>query len=165
MKFNEHEPEEVKLEMTSMIDIVFQLLVFFIMTFKVVAMEGDFNIRMPLASVQEVDPIDEVLPGLIVVQLKAGANGAINKIVVDDKEQYSNPDMYQQLTRYVEGVIAAEGDAEKSANTEVEFDIDYALRYGDTVRGIEAVSGKIVGDNVVKLIEKIKFKDNTADGP
>jgi len=165
MKFNEHEQEEIKLEMTSMIDIVFQLLVFFIMTFKVVAMEGDFNIRMPLASVQPVDPLDNVLPGLITVQLKAGATGAINSIVVDDKERFSGTDMYLQLTRYVEGVLAAEGNAEKSANTEVEFDIDYALRYGDTVKGIEAVSGKVVGDNVVKLIEKIKFKDNTNAGP
>jgi len=148
-----------------MIDIVFQLLVFFIMTFKVVAMEGDFNIRMPLASVQEVDPIDPVLSGLITVQLKAGANGSINSIVVDDKERFEGTDMYRQLTRYVEGVIAAEGDAEEAANTEVEFDIDYALRYGDTVKGIEAVSGKIVGEDVVKLISKIKFKDNTSKGP
>ena len=30
------------LEMTPMIDIVFQLLVFFIMTFKIVSQEGDF---------------------------------------------------------------------------------------------------------------------------
>ena len=36
--------------MTPMIDIVFQLLVFFIMTFKIVSQEGDFNIKMPLAA-------------------------------------------------------------------------------------------------------------------
>ena len=39
--------EKIELQMTPMIDIVFQLLVFFIMTFNVVAQEGDFNIRMP----------------------------------------------------------------------------------------------------------------------
>ena len=42
--------EKIELQMTPMIDIVFQLLVFFIMTFKIVSMEGDFNIRMPAAS-------------------------------------------------------------------------------------------------------------------
>ncbi|MFP6675633.1 MAG: biopolymer transporter ExbD, partial [Pirellulaceae bacterium] len=42
--------DKIELQMTPMIDIVFQLLVFFIMTFKIVAQEGDFNIRMPLAS-------------------------------------------------------------------------------------------------------------------
>ncbi|MFT5528125.1 MAG: biopolymer transport protein ExbD, partial [Pirellulaceae bacterium] len=43
--------EEIELQMTPMIDIVFQLLVFFIMTFKIVAMEGDFNIKMPMAAI------------------------------------------------------------------------------------------------------------------
>ena len=45
----EHD-DTVELNMTSMIDIVFQLLVFFIMTFKIVAQEGDFNVRMPAAA-------------------------------------------------------------------------------------------------------------------
>ena len=50
MRLSSEPPEEIKLNMTAMIDIVFQLLVFFIMTFKVVALEGDFNVKMPLAS-------------------------------------------------------------------------------------------------------------------
>ena len=35
-----NEGEKIELQMTPMIDIVFQLLVFFIMTFKIVSMEG-----------------------------------------------------------------------------------------------------------------------------
>ncbi len=35
------------LKMTAMIDIVFLLLIFFVMTFKVLAPEGDFNVKMP----------------------------------------------------------------------------------------------------------------------
>ena len=46
MQMSISEPEEIKINMTAMIDIVFQLLVVFIMTFKVVAMEGDFNIKL-----------------------------------------------------------------------------------------------------------------------
>jgi biopolymer transport protein ExbD len=45
--------EKVEIPMTPMIDIVFQLLVFFIMTFKIVSQEGDFNIKMPLAAPSE----------------------------------------------------------------------------------------------------------------
>ncbi len=40
----------IRLQMTPMIDIVFQLLVFFIMTFKIVSQEGDFHIKMPVAN-------------------------------------------------------------------------------------------------------------------
>ena len=42
--------DKIELQMTPMIDIVFQLLVFFIMTFKIVAQEGDFNIKMPVSA-------------------------------------------------------------------------------------------------------------------
>ncbi len=34
--------------MTPMIDVVFQLLIFFMLTLKIIAPEGDFNINMPL---------------------------------------------------------------------------------------------------------------------
>jgi benzoyl-CoA-dihydrodiol lyase len=46
--------KEVKHEvnMTSMIDIVFLLLIFFVMTFKIVELEGDFSVRMPLAGTE-----------------------------------------------------------------------------------------------------------------
>ena len=43
-------PDKIPIDMTPMIDIVFQLLTFFCMTLKVSAAEGDFNIKMPLAA-------------------------------------------------------------------------------------------------------------------
>ena len=45
--------EHIVLQMTPMIDIVFQLLIFFVFTFKIVLPEGDFNIRMPSASASQ----------------------------------------------------------------------------------------------------------------
>ena len=38
---------KIAIDMTPMIDIVFQLLTFFIMTLKIATAEGDFQIRMP----------------------------------------------------------------------------------------------------------------------
>lgn len=38
---------KVPIDMTAMIDVVFQLLTFFMLTLKTVIVEGDFNIRMP----------------------------------------------------------------------------------------------------------------------
>ena len=51
--------DKIELQMTPMIDIVFQLLIFFIMTFKIVAQEGDFNINMPQASPQSAPPASQ----------------------------------------------------------------------------------------------------------
>ncbi len=40
----------VDIQMTPMIDVVFQLLTFFLMSFRVAAAEGDFNLLLPLES-------------------------------------------------------------------------------------------------------------------
>ncbi len=54
---------------------------------------------------------------------------------------------------------------ESASETEVEFDIDYGLKYSFTVKAIEAVSGRRLPDgSIKKLIEKIKFKDNSDAG-
>ena len=155
------EPDEIKLNMTAMIDIVFQLLVFFIMTFKVVAMEGDFNVKMPLASKNPEQSIDDVFPDLISVKILAGPNGNINSIIVDDNDTFSDESMYKNLTTLIEQRIAADGNPEKAAETEVEFDIAYGLKYRYTVQAIESVSGRVLPDGTVKkLIQKVKFKDS-----
>jgi len=164
MKIAMSEPEEIKLQMTAMIDIVFQLLVFFIMTFRVVVMEGDFSIRMPLASAN-AEELDTVLPDEIYVQLRAAENGEISSISIRDGQTFADQDpnqMFAQLTDYVERKLAGAVNPQEAKKTEVEFDIDYNLKYKYTVKGIEAVSGRILPDgSVKKLIEKIKFKDNS----
>lgn len=166
MKLDTEEPEEIQLNMTAMIDIVFQLLIFFIMTFKVVAQEGDFNIRMPLASGPSTEMIEEP-PDLIRVQLRSGPAGIINSIQVDDEMETltfgPDPNLYSDLTDYIEQKLAGASDPESAKKTELEFDIDYQLKYGYTVRAIEAVSGKVTNGKVKKLIEKIKFKDNSGE--
>ena len=152
--------------MTSMIDIVFQLLVFFILTFKPLVQEGDYNVRMPLATTESSEIEDT--PDVIRVLLRAGDSGAIATIEVDDEVEVKTltgekvEDLYAQLNEFIDQKVSAGDDPEDGVETEVEFDIDSNLKYGYTVRAIEAVSGKqLDGGKVKKLIEKIKLKDNT----
>jgi biopolymer transport protein ExbD len=154
------ETEEIKLNMTSMIDIVFQLLVFFIMTFKVVDYEGDFSIKMPVSGPTNQE-ISLDVPDVLLVKLTADEAGNITNILVDDNPVDQN-DLFGGLTRVVEVRLAGEGDPDLAVETEVEFDIQPNLKYAYTVAAIEAVSGKIEGETVKKLISKIKFKDNSA---
>ncbi len=168
MKYEPTENEDIKLNMTSMIDIVFQLLVFFILTFKVVVQEGDYNVRMPLAAINNEESMDEDPPELIRVMLRAGETGAISTIEVDDEVEVktlagdTTEELYRQLNDYIDAKVSAGDNPEEGADTEVEFDIDSSLKYGYTVRAIEAVSGKQLADgNVKKLIGNIKLKDNS----
>ena len=59
--------------MTSMIDIVFLLLIFFVMTFKIVELEGDFSVRIPLAGSASVSREPTDLP--IELRMRAYAEG------------------------------------------------------------------------------------------
>ncbi|HCK41568.1 MAG TPA: biopolymer transporter ExbD, partial [Planctomycetaceae bacterium] len=61
--------------MTPMIDIVFQLLVFFVFTFKIVLPEGDFSIRMPSASASTTSQPSET--PLLKVRLIANDEGEL----------------------------------------------------------------------------------------
>jgi biopolymer transport protein ExbD len=143
-----------ELNMTSMIDIVFLLLIFFVMSFKVVEMEGDFSVKMPLAGsgAVTVDPTD--LP--LKLRLRADATG---KLVSMSLNEISLGTDFDQLSANVINLIGATTPVEggEGEGPEIEIDTDYNLRYEYVIRSITAVSGYKDGDEVVKLIEKIKF--------
>ena len=65
---------KIDINMTPMIDIVFQLLAFFIMTLKIVQPEGDFDVRMPLGAAAAAAPDEEQIPP-IRIRLTAGETG------------------------------------------------------------------------------------------
>lgn len=163
MKFRRgiQKAQDIRLNMTAMIDIVFQLLVFFIMTFKITAMEADFNVRMPLRGEDVANP-EQVLPTVIRVNLRAGADRHIAAIDVDNDRQsltLDQSDMFVRLTEFVERTMARDGDASTAPEVEVEFTIAESLRYKYTVMAMEAVSGKVLPDGTtLRLIEKIKFR-------
>jgi biopolymer transport protein ExbD len=152
----------MRLNMTAMIDIVFQLLVFFVLTFKVTAMEADFQVKMPAASSAPDDPT-QVLPTVIRVNLRAGGDRNIAGIDVDtdlESQSFDDAQMFVKLTEFVERVVTTEGDPLAGREVEVEFSIAESLRYKHTVHAIEAVSGKILPDRSIKtLVEKIKFRN------
>ena len=64
--------DKIELQMTPMIDIVFQLNIFFLFTFKIVLPEGDFNMQMPSAAAARAAEPSELPPLRLV--MKAGAD-------------------------------------------------------------------------------------------
>ena len=151
---NRRAGEEIELQMTPMIDIVFQLLVFFIMTFKIMAPEGDFNIKMPLAAPSAGPPSDAFLPP-ITVRLTALSNGNLADIRFGARSLGTN---FKALRQAVLDMMGDEPDPSMLETTEVEFDCDYHLRYENVIEAITAVSGYVSPEGeVVTLIEKIKF--------
>jgi len=160
VRHSQKKGEKIQLQMTPMIDIVFQLLIFFIMTFKIVTPEGDFNIKMPLAAPARGQPDPEMVPP-IRVRLEAHASGNLANIKMGEKSFQKSFDSLNNEIREMAGGSNAAGPSEASA-MEVEIDADYNLKFEYVIDTITAISGYITKDpegrsKVVKLIEKIKF--------
>jgi biopolymer transport protein ExbD len=143
--------ESIGLQMTAMIDIVFLLLVFFVMTFKIIAPEGDFNIKMPAQAAQGI-PDDRAMPP-IKIRITAGENGRIAGMKFADVPVANFEDLRTKV-REIVGDAPGPGTLE---STEIEFDCDYNLRYEYVIQAMTAVSGHVRDGQIIKLVEKIKF--------
>ena len=149
-------PDETKVEtqMAAMIDIVFQLLIFFMLTLKIVAEEGDFDINMPVGAVSQ-----SATPEVKVeykVRLLADAEGRLRDITVGENSMGNDvPACFQRLNNNVRSWALSGGTY--SDDLEVEIDADYQLHYEYVIKAISACTGYVDGDRKVKFLEKIKF--------
>ena len=153
-KRKQREEEKMELQMTAMIDIVFQLLIFFIMTFKIVQPEGDFNITMPLLAPSEGTPDEEDIPP-IKVTLMASSSGNLREIVFGTRGLGTNYGALRTVIR--ETVGDNNGPSSVAAQTEVEIDSDPKLKFLYLINAVTAISGYVQDGRIVPMIEKIKL--------
>jgi biopolymer transport protein ExbD len=146
--------DKVAVDMTPMIDVVFQLMSFFMCSLKVVAPEGDFDIRMPLGvAAAAAAPDDQQVPP-VRVKLSAGPDGALAGIAMNGQPVGD----FEELRKRILALVGTDsGPNSLAERTEVELDCDYGLKYANVVRAITAVSGKVQDGQIVELIKKIKF--------
>ncbi len=138
-----------------MIDVVFQLIAFFMFSFKVAAAEGDFSIKMPLAAPSAGVPSPDQLLPPIRIRLTAGPGGELSGIRMGERALPSFSALHEEILGIV-GTQSGPGSLAESA--EVELDVDYNLQYRFVINAITSVSGYAEpSGRIVKLIEKIKF--------
>ena len=168
MKFRGgQEKDEVKLQLTSMIDIVFLLLAYFIMTFKITALEGDFLINMPMGDQTNQVEINELDNTIYVYLQENPATHQLQTLQIryqSDEKTYvhedGGSDAFGQLHAFIRDIVERDADPSEGGEKEVEIETDFDLAYGETIRAIEAVSARLDENNKpVQLIEKIRFKD------
>lgn len=146
--------DKVEQNMTAMIDVVFQLLTFFVMSFRVAAQEGDFSIKMPLAKGDRVvDLENRSLP--LKLQLIADVNGELSSIRLNSTPISSQQPWEQLQNRVFTLVDQATPDP---APAELEIQCDAHLKYAYVIDAMSAVSGYTdqAGD-YVKMIDSVKF--------
>ena len=91
-----------------MIDVVFQLMIFFMLTFNIIAPEGDFDVRMPLGK-SSAEPPDELQLPPIQVRLAADDEGTLAGISMNGEPVLDFGDLRQRVANFVD--IALESGA------------------------------------------------------
>ena len=141
-----------RLDMTPMIDVVFQLMIFFMLTLKIVTMEGNFDIYMPLGS---SDCFPDLTAQDIRVRLVADRDGQLTRVELGQRNLGAGAAAFDRLN----GEILRLSQLSKDHDTAVEIDADYNLDYAHVVRAIGACTGTIdprTGE-LVRYIQRIKF--------
>ncbi|MCF0234607.1 MAG: biopolymer transporter ExbD [Thermoguttaceae bacterium] len=154
---------EPKLQMTSMIDVVFLLLAFFVITYKTPEVEGDFAIRMPAEAQSNQSPnLDELAP--VVVRLSSDSKGDLSGIKFGEATVADMNALRAAVFQYINQNGASYSEALNGAapdfrdDLEIELDCDKNLRYKYAMSAITAVAGYLNSENqVVKMVEKVKF--------
>ena len=151
--------EKIEAQMAPMIDVVFQLLIFFMLTLKIIEPEGDFNINMPIGAPAEAST-DLILPD-IKVRLRADADGHLASLRLGNRNLGNDMQAFDRLNVEILNIIGAPGNP-LMKDVEVEIDADYDLHYEYVIHAVSACSGRLgetengkVG--IVRYVEKIKF--------
>lgn len=157
MKFSKAAPSsKAEVPMAPMIDIVFQLLIFFMLNLKIIAPEGNFNINMPIGapSNQTSEPN---LPD-IKVGLRSDANGNLTQLTLGQKNLGNDDAAFSRLNSEILKIIVRPGNP-LTKDVEVEIDADYELQYKYIIQAVSKCTGRYDPQTkqVVRYIEKIKF--------
>ena len=141
----------VKLDMTPMIDIVFQLLLFFLLTFHIAQQEGQFDIHMPrragpAASSPAALPLE--------VRLVSGPGGELAEVRLAGRPLGGLAELHREVRRLLGSDPAA------AAASEATLICDEALAYEHCIAAVTAVSGTLQPDGSVQtLVGRIRFAE------
>ncbi|GAB5443498.1 MAG: hypothetical protein Fues2KO_38470 [Fuerstiella sp.] len=150
--------EKIETQMAPMIDVVFQLLIFFMLTLKIIEPEGNFDINMPLGRPQQQSSTDIDLPPLK-VRMLAGSDGQLADLQYNGRSLGSGMIAFERLNGEILKSVNALRAAgpENLDKQEVEIDPDYGLDYRYIIAAISSSSGKVVDGKTVRYIKRIKF--------
>ncbi|MCA9063336.1 MAG: biopolymer transporter ExbD [Planctomycetaceae bacterium] len=156
---NQHASAKIETQMAPMIDVVFQLLIFFMCTLKIIEAEGDFDINMPLGR-PGTESTDENIPPIKVRLIADPNTGDLQDLRINGQSLGGGMRAIDLLNLE----ILREHERDQAALTqeqrdkrEVEIDPDYGLNYEYVIYALGASSGRVVNGQVVRYYSHVKF--------
>lgn len=146
-------PAKVDIPMAPMIDIVFQLLIFFMLNLKIVAPEGDFNVNMPRRGGPGTDA---GLP--IKIGLRSDLDGHLTQLMIGDRNLGNDAAAFDRLNREILQIVGRPGNP-AAGELEIELDADYETQHHYVVKAISRCTGRIdpQTQTLTRFVDRIKF--------
>jgi biopolymer transport protein ExbD len=155
--------DEVSLNLAAMLDMAFQLLAFFILTFRPNPVEGQINLNLPPA-MQSFTPDgqqpvvhppsgDEAKARTFTITIVAAENGQVASLTVGLQKLFEGPldeGRLRQLNRRLQEVFAI-----PDVFDQVVLQIDKQVNYGDLMKIIDICTKQKISANT--LLSKISF--------
>lgn len=156
LRYRSTGPSKVEIPMAPMIDIVFQLLIFFMLNLRIVSPEGNFNINMPI-SAPTAAAAEMNLPD-IKVGLHSDRQGNLTDVTFGAKSLGTGDAAFERLNQEILAIVGRPGNP-LTKEIQVEIDADYETQYKYVVRAISKCTGRYDPSTkqIARYVEKIKF--------
>jgi biopolymer transport protein ExbD len=157
--------EKIEAQMAPMIDVVFQLLIFFMLTLKIIEPEGDFSVNMPIG--QQAQETSSITPMVIKIRLVANASGELSSLQImrtelfqtarGETQEEKSANAFAALNEEILRAIGTPG-SQLAQEQEVELDLDFELNAKYMINAIGACRGRIQRnpDGSAKMIDYVK---------
>ena|SRR5579872_3049156 len=155
--------EEVTLNLAAMLDMAFQLLAFFILTFKPAPVEGQINLNLPppvpIASQEVKNEGQDEVPGIaaahtLTITIVAAGNGQVASMSVGLAKLFEGP-MDGRKLRILDERLKAVFAIEGKPFDQVLLRVGKALNYGELMKIIDVCTRQKMADG--KPVNKISF--------
>ena len=149
--------QKIEQQMAPMIDIVFQLLIFFLLTLKIVEPEGDFSVNMPIAAPSQ-SPDTPLVPDVKVRLTADPETGELTQLYLNNQPLGNGPEAFARLNTAMLQLTWSGGSRNPlTEDVEVEIDVDHELNYEYFIKAVSNVTGRVVNGQLQRYAEKIKF--------
>jgi len=158
MKLNKRQaPPRLEIPMAPMINVMFLLLLFFMLNLKIVAPEGNIEINLPISAPVSAAQSNTIRPD-IKVGLTSDRDGNLVSLTLDGKDLGYDNQAFDRLNAEILAIIGRPGNP-LMKDIEVEIDADFECQHKYVVKAISRCTGRLdpQTQQIARYIEKIKF--------
>lgn len=162
---------EVELNLASMLDMAFQLLAFFVLTFRPSPVEGQLSLHLPPAApvtnvtADKPEKADAAEAGAttlktLEISVFANANGGVSSVQVDTRTAFTGPADAANLHK-LDQRLKDQFSFEHSPYEQVIIRVDPKLKYEELMQVIDVCTRQKMSDG--QTLRKISFLEMTPD--